>query len=129
MRKYSFHALSVLLNAAAFALTLPVAAFAQGAGGWSGNPLPESPVDSTQDVMRIISNVVKWTYTLFFVAAVFFILVAAYNFVTAGGDKKKVDAAKAQLKYAAIGIAVALLASGAVTLIRNVITDVSGGAS
>jgi hypothetical protein len=88
-----------------------------------------SPVTQVSQVQSMLISVVKWTYTIFFVMAVFFILLAAYNFITAQGDEKKIGAARKQLKYAAIGIAVALLASGMSLLVRGTIQELSSGSS
>ena len=77
-------------------------------------------------LVDVIRGVVRWIYIIFFVVAVMFILFAAFNYLTAGGDSEKVTAAKNQLIYAAIAIAVALLAVGFETIIRNFLTSPSG---
>jgi NAD/NADP transhydrogenase beta subunit len=64
-------------------------------------------------------TVVKWIYTIIFIVAVLFILLAAFNFITSKGDQTKVQTAKKQLLYAVIGIAVALLSYGVVNLVQN----------
>jgi hypothetical protein len=67
----------------------------------------------------VLLTVVKWIYTILFIVAVLFILLAAFNFITSKGDQTKVGKAKGQLLYAVIGIAVGLLSYGVVTLLRN----------
>ena len=71
----------------------------------------------------VLITVVRWIYTLIFIVAVLFILLAAFNFITSKGDPEKVGTAKSQLLYAIIGIAVALLAYAVVTLVRNSLTS------
>jgi len=67
----------------------------------------------------VLLTVVRWIYTLVFILAVLFILLAAFYFVTSQGNPDKVTKAKTMLLYAVIGIAVALLSYGIVTLVRN----------
>ncbi|MEK7658134.1 MAG: hypothetical protein AAB366_03045 [Patescibacteria group bacterium] len=85
----------------------------------------DSPVKSVNDVIRILNNIVKWTYTIFFIAAVFFILLAAYKFLFAQDDPEKIKSAKNQIIYAVIAIIVALLAVSFPVIIK----DFLGGGS
>lgn len=71
-----------------------------------------SPVTGVTQIWDIIFNIVRWIYTAFFIIAVLFILIAAYNFIQGGANPEKVKIAKNQLKYAVIAIVVALVASG-----------------
>jgi uncharacterized membrane protein len=67
----------------------------------------------------VLITLVRWVYTIIFIVAVLFILLAAFNFITSKGDAVKTATAKNQLLYAVIGIAVALLSYGIVTLVRT----------
>jgi hypothetical protein len=97
------------------------------AGGVAGQAKPDiapfntdttkSPIQSAEGVLDILLNVIKWVYTAFFIIAVLFILLAAYNFIRGGDNPEAVKTAKAQLKYAVIAIVIALLASGASVII------------
>jgi len=79
-------------------------------------PVGPTTVGGLVDVIR---NVVKWVYIIFFVIAVLFILFAAFSYLTAGGDPEKVGKAKSQIIYAAVAIAVALLAVGFEVIVKN----------
>lgn len=72
-------------------------------------------VSGLVDVLR---NVVRWIYVIFFIIAVMFILFAAFSYLTAGGEPEKLNKAKNQIIYAAVAIAVALLAIGFEVIIR-----------
>ena len=74
-------------------------------------------------LIDVLRGVVRWIYIIFFVVAVMFILFAAFNYLTAGGDAEKVTTAKNQLIYAAIAIVVALLAVGFEVIIRNFLSS------
>ena len=74
-------------------------------------------------LIDVLRGVVRWIYIIFFVVAVMFILFAAFNYLTAGGDAEKITTAKNQLIYAAIAIVVALLAVGFEVIIRNFLSS------
>lgn len=84
-----------------------------------GNDVNGSNVTTISGWVGILLTVVRWIYTIIFIIAVLFILIAAFNFITSKGDTDKVKEAKNQLLYAAIGIAVALLSYAIVTLVKN----------
>ncbi len=79
----------------------------------------DSPIQSTQDVVDIITNIAELVFQVFFIIAVLFILFAAYTYLTAGDDASKVDKAKTSLKNAVIAIVIALISTGAATIIDN----------
>lgn len=81
----------------------------------------EPPVKTAQETLDVLARVVKWIYTIFFIAAVAFILFAAFNYLTGASQPEKIKTAHTQLVYALIAIAIALLAVGAVTIIQNVL--------
>jgi len=80
------------------------------------NPVGPSTVGGLVDVVRAI---VRWAYILFFILAVLFIIFAAFTYLTAGGEAEAINKAKTQLIYAAVAIAVALLAVGFEQIIIN----------
>ncbi len=67
----------------------------------------------------ILVTVVKWFYYIIFIVAVLFILLAAFHFITSKGDSETTKKAKQELIYAIVGIVVALLSYGVVTLVQN----------
>lgn len=73
---------------------------------------------SVSDLVDIMRGVVRWVYIIFFVIAILFILLAAFSYLFAAGDAEKVATAKNRLIYAAVAIAVALLAVGFENIIR-----------
>ncbi len=82
---------------------------------------PRKDITSLTDVKTVIDNIVGWVFALFFALAAFYILMAAYDYLTAGGDSKKIDSAKTKIIYAAVGIAVALIARSITVVIENFI--------
>jgi ABC-type transport system involved in cytochrome c biogenesis permease component len=81
-----------------------------------------SPIKSPEDIYKILGKIVRYTYEIFFIVAVLFILIAAYNFLFARGDPEKVKSARSQVLYAAIAIAVAFLSVGAEAIIKDLLS-------
>ncbi len=79
-------------------------------------PVGPSTVGGMVDIIRAI---VRWVYIILFILAVLFILFAAFTYLTAGGAEEAINKAKTQLIYAAVSIAVALLAVGFSVIIQN----------
>lgn len=86
-----------------------------------------APVTSLEQGVGLFITTIQWMYTLIFIFAVVFILLAAYTFVTSSGDEKKVEKAKKQIWYAVIAVAVALLSVSFTVLIQNFLFDGGGG--
>jgi Flp pilus assembly protein TadB len=82
-----------------------------------------APITSIEEGVGIFTTLVKWVYTIFFIVAVLFILMAAYSFVTSQGSAEKVQKAKDQLKWAIIAVVIALLSSGFALVIQNFINE------
>ncbi len=109
-----------------FAAAIGMSALALSARAGTIDPLNSgdmtSPVTKTSALYDMLILGVRWTYTIFFIIAVLFILIAAYNFIVGGKDEKKVTLAKNQLKYAVIAIAVALVSAGIAPLVKSLLT-------
>ena len=73
------------------------------------------------DFIDALNSIVNWLFTVLLIVAVIFILIAAFNFITAAGDPEKVKTARQFVIYALIGVVVALLARGLITFIQSVI--------
>ncbi len=95
---------------------LGVPVFAQ-TGNQPGST-PQVNIDSVSDIKAIMDKIIGWAFVFFFALAGVFILWAAFDYLTAGGDSKKVDSAKSKLIYAAIGIAIALVARSVAGLVE-----------
>src|SRR3989344_1037062 len=115
MKKFGGIALPV---AAAIALSaMPILSLAQS----SIEDIPEGP-RSIEDIINILGTLLNWMFTLLMIVATMFILYAAFIYLTARGDPEKVKTASNQLIYAAVAIAVALVAQG----IRFIVAQLVG---
>lgn len=98
------------LGAPIIALALPL--FALAVAEPPTGVMPNSSIQATGDVTAVICAVVDWIFYLLIIAAVVFVLIAAFRYLTAAGDPEKVKKAGATLLYAAIAVVIALVARG-----------------
>ncbi len=85
-----------------------------------------SPISSPADISRILEQFVRWFYYIFFVLAVYFLLTAAFTYLTAGGKPENITKANKSLLWAFVAIAVALISVGAATIVKSFITPPGG---
>lgn len=69
---------------------------------------------------KTLEVVANYVVGILIIVAIFYILWAAYDFVTSSGSEEKVNSARRKIMYAAIGVIVALLAKGIVGLVLGV---------
>lgn len=81
---------------------------------------PQPPVADV-NLQTIISRGVAWATGLLILLAVVFIIYAAYLFLTSGGNEEDIKKAKNYVIYAAVAIAVALLANGVVAVVKGLV--------
>jgi hypothetical protein len=106
----------VLLNL----LMVPVLIFAEGiyptatdqVAGGIGKDIPK--VTSIDETLNTVAN---YAIGVLIVVAVFYIIWAGYTFVAHGTDPDAVTKARQRIMFAGIGVIVALLAKGIVSLV------------
>ena len=76
------------------------------------------------EIWSALTTITNWLFGILIVVAVIFLILAAFNFITAGGDPEKVGTARSQVMYAIIGLIVAILARG---LVNWICTTFGGG--
>jgi len=76
------------------------------------------PTTSLNATAETIANYVIGFLVL---VAVFYIIKAGYEFITAGGDADTISKARQSIMYAAIGIIIALLSKGIATFILGAV--------
>lgn len=86
-----------------------------------GVPPVEVPEGGTVDLQYIITTVINWAFGLLILLAAVFIIIAAFMYLTSGGNEDKTKQAKNYITYAAVAILVGFLAKGIVTIVRNLI--------
>ena len=100
-----------ILIAIIFILPLSVSAYDLVVPSGSEYGLPES------NIVDVLENIIKWVVGFIILIAILMIVWAGINYMTAAGDQNKVETAKKNLTYAAIGLLIAALAYAIVNLI------------
>ena len=95
-------------------LALPVGVF--------GAAPPDDAPDI--DVMDALANIVNWVFGILLIVAAMFMIFGAFTYITASGDPEKIKTAHNSIMYALVGVAVAILAKGLVSLVEKIVTPV-----
>jgi hypothetical protein len=101
-------------------MAIPVLSFAADTIMPSNNPeigrgLSVSMVGG--NIPEILSTVANYVIGILLIVAVFYVIWAAYTFMTSNGEPDKVATARMRIMYAGIGVVVALLAKGIISLV------------
>ena len=80
-----------------------------------------APATTGAGLLILIDTITNWFFAIFTVLALIFVLLAAFQFVTGGGDEAKMSEARQKLIWAAIGIMIALISKGLVPIIRSIV--------
>src|ERR1700689_3367376 len=70
---------------------------------------PPQTISDKEDLTNLICSFIEYFFWIIIVISVIMVLVAAFDYVTAGDDAEKTSRGRKRLTYAAVGIAVALL--------------------
>jgi hypothetical protein len=79
---------------------------------------PTGPQD-LPGLLLIVDNIINLIFAALIVFSVIFIVMAAFQFISAGGDLAAVTQARQKLIYAVVGIIVALLAKSLPIVIKS----------
>lgn len=75
--------------------------------------------DNQNPVIKVIKIAIQIVAVIMGVAAVIVIIISGVRFITSGGDPNSVKKARDGLIYAVVGILIALLAQGIVSLVLS----------
>jgi type IV secretion system pilin len=100
---------------------VPALAFAQSSN------TPSVKISTVGGLIGILCTIFGWMFYILIVISLIMIILAAFDYVTAGDNSEKVSTARKKIMYAAIGLVVALLAKGLPLIVGNVlnVTNVS----
>jgi len=115
----------LVLSSVVLVLMLMAGAFATPALATHGGSHPTKTIPTgittAGGFVDVLAVVTDWIFVFLLVLAVVFIVLAAFQFITSGGDPAAVSMARTKLIYAAVGIAVAVLARGIPEAVRDII--------
>lgn len=69
-----------------------------------------------------IQLIANWVFAIFLAISLIYIVIGAFQFVTAGAEPAKIAEARQKITYAAIGIAIGLMVVGIPMIIRTIVT-------
>lgn len=125
-----------MLLASVLVLSLPALSLAQGGssnsgsggssntstqGGSSNKGGITNPLKGNADLSALMKNLLRLAFMLGTIVVVFFIILAGFKYVTAGGDMKKIEAAHAMLLWTVIGAVILLGAQTIADVIFNTV--------
>lgn len=108
-------------GAPVLAFALPALALAQVQPAPITAPGNINNINQITSSSGVICTIINWFFWLLIVLTIIFVLVAAFKYLTAGGDPEKVKSAGSTLLYAAIAVVVALIAKGLPLIVSSFI--------
>jgi len=88
--------------------------------------LPNMNNTDANTIVRTIKNLRNWLAGILMIIAVAIILIGAFLYMTSGGDSTKTKAARGWIVGGVVGIVIAGFAFGIVSIVSNLIQDISG---
>lgn len=124
MYRYKRIAMHLGVFVALFALCFGQAVFAAPADSNIGgdNKIFTNPIQATS-IQEFLKSLLQVVTTIGAVVVVFFIILAGFNYVTARGDEKKIQAATKTFTWTAVGAAVILGAQVIATAIQGTVNQ------
>ena len=113
--------LATIFIASVLAVSLGGVASAQEALPAGFASLPTLATSGAEGVALIVA-LTNWLFVILSIVAVIFIVLAGLQFITGGGNPETIASARMKLMYAAVGIAVALLARAVPLVITSIIS-------
>jgi cytochrome bd-type quinol oxidase subunit 2 len=83
-------------------------------------PPTEAPIETEPELAGFLCNIISWFFWIILVISVIMILYAAFTYATARGDEEKTTVARRTITYAAIGIIIALIATGFPSIVSSI---------
>ena len=110
------------------AFGLPVLASAQATPSLPTNGnVPYAPITKAQNLLMFMCTIFSWLFYFLVVLAVLFIVIGAYRYLTSADNSEKVKGATNTLLYAAIAVAVALLAKAIPSIVADFLGATTSG--
>jgi len=90
------------------------------------NDVPYVEVPTEVSITGMLGRIRGYFFGAVIAACVFMVLWGAFDLVTSAGDEKKLTSAKNRIMYASIGLVVAAMSMGIVSLVMS-LAGVGGG--
>lgn len=80
-----------------------------------------TPTFGFKDIGDLVTVIINWSVTIAAVAALFYIVLGGFSWITAGDDAKKMTASQGKITNGVIGLIIVASAWGVFQLIINII--------
>lgn len=107
-------------------LAVPIFWFIGISSAFAADSQLVAPITDEQDLKTLMCNILEWFFWIIIIISVIMVLVAAFDYVTAGDDTEKTSRGRKRITYAAVGIAIALIAAGFPSIVASVIPNSPG---
>lgn len=122
MYRYKRIAMHLGVFVALLALSVGTSAFADEITPGASGKIFTNPIKATS-IQEFLKSLLQVVTTIGAVVVVFFIILAGFNYVTARGDEKKIQAATKTFTWTAVGAAVILGAQVIATAIQGTVNQ------
>ncbi len=78
-------------------------------------------VTSGSELVKLVQDLTNWFFVGFLLTAAVFVIIAAFQFLTGGGDPVSVGSAKKKLIWAVVAVIIAVLARAIPLAVENII--------
>jgi hypothetical protein len=82
---------------------------------------PSAPITTAQGLLNFMCTIFGFMFYGLITLSIIMIVIAGFNYTTAGDNGEKVSKATKMILYASIGVAVALLAKAVPPLVANLL--------
>jgi len=96
--------------------------FAQSANGGLPSFQIINPIGIEGGVEDILARIISFVRNIALIIAPIMYLWAGFQYLTSGGDDKKISSAKSTLIWTTVGILIILTAEGIIYIVRNLLT-------
>ena len=98
---------------------------AHGVLAVEGIPAGFSPlrddIQKGEQLVDTVEGVIQWIFVAFLLAAIVFVILAAFQFLSGGGDPQQIVQARQKLIWAAVAVIVATLSRAIPTVVNNIV--------
>lgn len=82
---------------------------------------PTTSIDTVGEVIDVLNTLVDWLYTLLLIVAAGYLVWGGLDYVLGGGEAEKIESGRNKVKYALIGVAVAVVSKGLMNIVQGLV--------
>jgi len=83
--------------------------------------VPTTSIDTVAELIELLDKLVNYLYTFLLIVAGAYLVWGGLDFVLGGNEEDKVKSGRNKIKYALIGVAVAVISKGLMNIVINLV--------